>query len=242
MAYSYDLHIHSCLSPCGDGDMTPNNIVGMAKLKGLDIIAVCDHNSAMNLSAIAQCAAENDLLLIPGIEVETSEEIHALCYFPSVDQALAFGEMLQSHLPGIPNNVDIFGCQHIMDSNDQIIGEQETLLITATDISIDELPALCREYGGVMVPAHVDKQANSIISNLGFIPEDLPINCIELSKNDTDFAFARAKGLHKQYTLLQSSDAHYLGDIAERTHFVHLAQKNVGAVLDFLQNHRVKNE
>jgi predicted metal-dependent phosphoesterase TrpH len=137
--YFYDLHLHSCLSPCGDNDMTPNNIVNMSALKELDIIAVCDHNSVRNCEAVSKAAKINglDLLVIPGLEVTTSEEIHALVYFSGFEGANDFEhEILKKKRAPVKNNKKIFGDQIIMNELDEIIGEEEHLLINAADISL----------------------------------------------------------------------------------------------------------
>ena len=117
-----DLHIHSCLSPCGDALMTPNNIVGMAFIKQLDAIAVCDHNTARNLPAIKEVADMMNVVLLPGLELTTREEAHMLAYFESVDAALAFSDVIYAHLPPIPNNAKFFGEQQRMNAQDEVIG------------------------------------------------------------------------------------------------------------------------
>ena len=129
-----DLHIHSCLSPCGDLLMTPNNIVGMAFIKQLDAIAVCDHNTAENLPAVKEVADMMGVLLLPGMELTTREEAHMLAYFPDVDSALAFSRFVHEHLPPIANRPEFFGRQVIMNSQDEEVGEEEKLLISALDL------------------------------------------------------------------------------------------------------------
>lgn len=135
-AYAVDLHIHSCLSPCGDEDMTPNNIVNMALLKGLDFIAVTDHNSALNLPAVESLARKAGLGFLPGIEVNTKEEIHVLAYLPDVERALVLDEWIMKHLPPTPNREDFFGEQRILNEEDECVGKLDRLLIHATDLSL----------------------------------------------------------------------------------------------------------
>ncbi len=171
MGLSYDLHIHSCLSPCGDADMTPGNIVGMAKVKGLDVIAVTDHNSCKNCPAVMKFAEEYGILAISGMELTTMEEVHVLCLFPDVDAAMAFDEMVYKRLLPVPNQEDIFGRQEIYDATDSCVGTVPNLLINATDITFDDAYGVVAEYGGVMVPAHIDKKTNSLLSNLGGFEE-----------------------------------------------------------------------
>lgn len=230
-----DLHIHSALSPCGDGDMTPNNIVGMALLKELDFIAVTDHNSAKNLPAVLAVAEGEGICVLPGIEVTTKEEAHVLSYFDNLEAALELDAHLYEHLPKIMNKPDFFGPQYIMDEEDEITGEVDKLLISATDLSVNALYDAVTTLGGVLVPAHVDRKTYSLIASLGFIPPDLAVHTIEVSKaTGFEEALSRFKYL-KKYRLLHSSDAHNLGDIAEREYFIELPDLQRSTLLEFLR-------
>ena len=180
MEYFADLHIHSCLSPCGDEDMTPANICGMAKLKGLDAIAICDHNSARNLPAAQELCDAYGLLLLPGMEITTREEVHLLGYFETVEAALAFGEMLRGHLPNKKNKPQFFGRQLVMNSDDEIIGEEEALLIGATNLPLAEAAAQVTAFGGVPVPAHINRGANGLLINLGLMPPEPFYSTVEV--------------------------------------------------------------
>ena len=159
MKLRYDLHLHSCLSPCGDTDMTPNNIVGMAKLLGYDIIALTDHNSCLNTPAAVKVGQRLGVTVVPGMELCTREEAHVVCLFPTVEAALAFGERVREKSPEILNRPEIFGEQLVLDEEDQVIGKEEKLLIAAADIGIYEVLPLARSYGGTAFPAHVDKDS-----------------------------------------------------------------------------------
>ena len=180
MKLYYDLHIHSCLSPCGDDDMLPSNIVGMAMLKGLDVIAVTDHCSCKNCPAVKALAENYGIVALFGMELTTSEEVHVLCLFDELEKAMSFGEYVSTKYLPVQNEPEIFGRQQIADEDDNIIGEEQTLLINATQIDFDEVFDLCERYGGVMIPAHIDKNANSLLANLGFIPNDSKFTCVEL--------------------------------------------------------------
>lgn len=234
MDLAADLHIHSTLSPCADKDMTPNNIVNMALLKGLDVISVTDHNSAKNLPAICQIAREKDIIVIPGLEVSTKEEIHVLCYFKCLKEALNFGEILYKYIPDIKNNKKYFGEQLIMDVEDKVVGEIEKLLISATSLSINELNNIVHEYKGIMVPAHIDKKAYSIISNLGFIPNDLNINTIEISTKKDIIIVKKKFNFSEKFNIIQSSDAHFLGDISEKDFHIKTKSMNIQNIFNFL--------
>lgn len=222
MKYAVDLHIHSALSPCAHEDMTPNNIVNMAVMKGLDAIALTDHNSGANLEAVSICARNQGLVFIPGMEVESCEEIHLISLLPDLKSALKLHEIVYEALPAIQNRKDIFGSQYIMDENDQIIGEEKRLLVTATSLTADEVFSLVTSLGGAVIPAHVDRSSYSMISNLGLIPEELKIKYLEISKNCDRYAYRAAHPELDGYKLIRSSDAHYLGDILERESMIEI--------------------
>ncbi len=229
MKLFYDLHIHTALSPCGDNDMTPNNVVNMSIIKGLDMIAVTDHNTCGNAEALIKVAGDN-LLVIPGMEIETAEEIHVVSYFPDLDSAKMAEEEVKAHLPKIKNQTHIYGNQYYMDENDEILGEEENLLVTATNLSFNEAFELVRKYGGVPVPAHIDRSSYSVLSNIGFIPDDLSIKTLEITPPRRNFL----QKDYENYNILSSSDAHYLENISEREFSIDINAKNVKAFLDFL--------
>ena len=170
--YYYDLHTHSCLSPCGSEENTPTNIAGMAKLAGLDIIALTDHNSSKNCPAFFEAARAYGIVPVAGMELTTSEDIHAVCLFENLEDAMRFDREIDSRRMKIPNRPDIFGEQVILDSDENVIGRVDSLLTVATDISIDGLREITECFNGVCYPAHIDRDANGIIAVLGTIPED----------------------------------------------------------------------
>ena len=225
-----DLHIHSCLSPCGDSLMTPNNIVGMAFIKQLDVIAVCDHNSARNLPAIAEAAAMMNVLLLPGMELTTREEAHMLCYFRDVDTCLAFSDRIRSHLPPIPNNERFFGRQQIMNAQDEEIGVEERLLISALDLGFEECERLIHEAGGLCVPAHINRGSNGVLNALGFLPAGARYDALEISK-----AVPWPEIDTSAYRVLHSSDAHYLENILEPEFAIEAYERSVDAIFDAIQ-------
>lgn len=229
MSFYYDLHIHSALSPCGDEDMTPNNIVNMAYIKGLDVIAITDHNSCRNARAV-MTAGKNKVKVIPGMEVTTSEEVHALCYFPDIDAAEDMGEFIYRHMQGVKNNPEIFGRQLVMNEDDEIIGEEENLLVNAVNLDIYEVSAATKSRGGLFVPAHIDKSSYSITSNLGFLPPDLEVDGLEISERGLEKYF----NTYVDYGILTSSDAHYLENIAEQNRELGKNDKLAQKILEFL--------
>lgn len=200
-----DLHLHSCLSPCGDDEMSPFDLVGMAKLNGLGLIALTDHNSAKNTPAAAAAAEEYGIGFIPGLEVNTSEDIHCIALFPDTKSALAFGEVIYDALPDIRNDPDIFGHQLIVHP-DSTTQEETKLLITGCGISILELPSLTERFGGLCWPAHVDRESNGLFAVLGMWPEDLHVRAAEIRS-------VRPDGIPDRMHLIQASDAHRFADM-----------------------------
>lgn len=235
MKLSYDLHIHSCLSPCGDDDMLPSNIVGMAALKGLDVIAVTDHCSCKNCPAVEKLAAAYGIVALFGMELTTQEEVHVLCLFDNVTAAMDFGELVRSYYQPILNNPEIFGKQQVVNEDDEIIGEEETLLINATDIRFDEVFGLTEKYGGVMIPAHIEKKANSLLSNLGFVPEDSRFPCFEMKHIGYLDELCEKHPYLKKSRVITNSDAHYLEYINEPVNFIEARERTAQAVLEALK-------
>ncbi len=217
--YYYDLHIHSCLSPCGDDDMTPNNIAGMGTLNGLNIMALTDHNTCKNCPAFFKAAKKNGIIPVAGMELTTAEDIHAVCLFPELEGAMEFDAFIQKHRILIPNRTDIFGFQQIMDENDEVIGEEPNLLSNATDIMIDDAYDIVLSKGGICYPAHVDREANGIIATLGTFPEYSAFKVAEFHDGDKiDDYEAKYSGLNGKMKVV-SSDAHFLWDIKEKREY-----------------------
>lgn len=212
MSLIYDLHIHTAASPCGDRTMTPNNIVNMSLLKGLQVIAITDHQTVANCEAVMAVGREKGLIVIPGIEIECMEEFHLIALFPTLDEAKEIAGWINDRLPKIKNRKDLFGEQLILNEQDEVKGEIEQLLLTATQISVDELVKEVRRKHGIIYPAHIDRKSYSIISNLGSIPTELGFNSIEISQQAL---LKDYQNNYTKYTVLQSSDAHYLNDISE---------------------------
>lgn len=207
-----DLHIHTCLSPCGDWDMSPRAVVEKSKAAGLDIIAVCDHNSAENAAAVMRMGKKTGLFVLPGLEICSKEEVHILALFADIGSALAMQEKVQSHLSGV-NRPDYFGYQIIADENDEVIGESDKMLIGASTLSLQKIVEKTHQLGGLSIAAHVDRPAFGIISQLGFIPPDLPLDAAEVSYRMPLHEAGKKIPAVSHLPLLTSSDAHYPNDI-----------------------------
>ena len=226
-----DLHIHSALSPCGDNDMTPNNIVNMAVLCGLNIIAITDHNSIGNVASAMKVAETLPITVVPGMELETSEEAHFVCLFPTLEKAAGFHSWLTQFRMPVQNRPEIFGDQLYLNEKDEPVGTEDLLLVTAATCSIYEALPIARGFGAAVIPAHVDKSAFSIIASLGTIPEDLGFTTVELSKNTTrEEALANFPYLDK-YRIITNSDSHYLDSFYETQNPIELEAPTADALI-----------
>ncbi len=229
--YTYDLHVHSCLSPCADNDNTPNNLAGMAALNGIQILALTDHNSCRNCPAFFAAAKRYGVVPIPGMELTTAEDIHVVCLFETLEDALAFNDEVDTRRILIPNRKDIFGDQLILDENDEVAGEEEHLLSNATTISLDEAPELVKQYGGVCYPAHIDREANGVIAVLGTFPESPVFPAAELHFPKNLESYPEEFPILKGKRLVVSSDAHYLGDLREENERIDLEDEPYSSAL-----------
>lgn len=235
ISLSYDFHIHSCLSPCGDDDMTPANIVGMAVVKELDVIALTDHNSCKNCPAFLKIAKEHGIIAIPGMELCTAEEVHVVCLFQNLDDAMNFDEYIYKQLIYIPNEEAIFGKQQIYDEKDNIIGNEPNLLINATNIPFHHVYELVKQFHGIMIPAHIDKNANSLLSNLGFVPPESKFTCFELKDMGKLHHLRKVNPYLENCKIITNSDAHYLEHINEPVNYIYSKSRDIKDIFDTLK-------
>ena len=228
--YYYDLHTHSCLSPCADDDNTPNNLAGMATLNGIGIMALTDHNTCKNCPAFFTAAKRYGIIPIAGMELTTAEDIHIVCLFEELEAALTFDNMLDSYRTPFKNRVDIFGEQLILDGEDNVIGREENFLPVATAIALENAVKLVRDYGGICYPAHIDREANGIIATLGTIPEQPHFSCVEFHDADKREEYKQRYSLGDK-RIVVSSDAHYLTDIREENDFFEIDDEPYSSAL-----------
>ena len=219
--YYYDLHTHSCLSPCADDDNTPNNLVGMAKLAGIDILALTDHNSAKNCPALFEAAESYGIIPIAGMELTTSEDIHVICLFEHLSDALLFDEEISRHRMQIENRPDIFGRQLVLDGQDNILYEEKLLLSFATDVSLEDVPTLVESFGGIAYPAHIDRDANGVIAILGTFPKTPEFDNVEIHDGEKIAEYKEKYKLCDKRFII-SSDAHYLTDLKDGENYIEL--------------------
>ena len=213
--YYYDLHIHSCLSPCADNDNTPNNIAGMAKLSELDIVALTDHNSVKNCSAFFEAAQRYGIVPIAGMELTTSEDIHMICLFERLSDALVFGDEIDKRRMPVKNRPEIFGDQLILDGEDNLIGKEDNLLSVATDLSVEGLVPFVKGFGGICYPAHIDRDSNGIVAILGTLPDSLGFSVVEFRDAKNVETYGERFDLSDK-TIVTDSDAHFLTGIRDK--------------------------
>ena len=218
-----DLHIHSCLSPCGDEEMRPCAIVKKALAMGLDMIAICDHNSAENVAAFMSAGLENGLTVLPGMEVTSKEEIHLLALFNRREDCMIFQNLIYQNLLG-ENVEEVFGCQTMVNEKDETIGTNRKMLIGATLLPLEQIVSVVGSLRGVTIASHIDRQAFGLLSQLGFIPKGLSLDGLEISSRTSKEEAQKRFHAYRHYSFVRFSDAHYLEDIGKNiTHFL-LAQ------------------
>ncbi len=230
-----DLHIHTCLSPCAELDMYPRAVVRKALEKRLDIIGICDHNTAENAGYVQRAADGLPLTVLPGMEVTSREEVHTLALFENIFQLERFQKLVYAHLPG-ENDEDVFGCQAIVNDHDEVEGFNSRLLIGATDLPLQEIIDHIHREGGIAIASHVDRESFSVISQLGFIDPSFAFDALEFTPR-LGIAGARAKFPELEgYPFLTSSDAHFLPDIGRAWTEMRIAEASFRELCLALQN------
>jgi PHP family Zn ribbon phosphoesterase len=210
--YVAELHVHTVVSPCAAVEMIPPLIVRTALENGINLIAITDHNSSANVEAVQKAAQGTELTVLPGMELQTSEEVHLLCLFDTSDQIESFQMLVDDRLPPIENNIDYFGEQFVVDETGEFIRRETQLLLVSARLSLEEAVQSVSQLGGIAIPAHVNRKVFSLIANLGFVPSNLPVDALEISRHISP-ADAREKYPQlRNYTLVQDGDAHFLNE------------------------------
>ncbi|RUT78665.1 PHP domain-containing protein [Ancylomarina longa] len=220
--YRADLHTHTVLSPCGDLEMSPVNIVRKAKERAIDILGITDHNSTLHAPLIRKLAEKEGIMVLMGAEVTTREEVHCLCFFENEECLSEFQYYLEENLPNIPNDIKHFGYQVMVNEKEEIIKEIENLLVSGLKKGINDIEKMVHQLNGLFIPAHVNKMQNSVISQLGFLPPDLNVDALEISRHITKREFLKKNKYLNAYTFIQSSDAHYIENIGDAVSKFHL--------------------
>jgi hypothetical protein len=213
MPFRADFHLHTVLSPCGDLGMSPTALVEQAHLMGLKIIGITDHNSTRHARLVRELAAKKDIFTLCGAEVTSKEEAHLLCFMPDGKKLDMLQNYIDTYLQKVENNVKFFGEQLLVNEYEEILEEETYLLINAIDQDVNQISDFVLSNGGIFIPAHVDRQAFSLTSQLGFIPPDLQCDALEVSKHSNVKQVVEQFGYVKDYSFIRSSDAHYINDI-----------------------------
>ncbi len=214
--YSADLHVHTVLSPCGDLDMSPANIVEAAARKRIDILGIADHNHTKHCALIRKMAEQKGIFVLGGAEVTTREEIHCLAFFENNELLEEFQQYLETYLPLINNRPEVFGHQVVVDEEEMIVEEIGPLLISGIEQSLEQVEEKVHSLGGLFIPAHIDRPSFSLMSQLGFIPPGLKADALEISANTTA---EQIIGLYPElgsYSFIGNSDAHHPAQIGKR--------------------------
>jgi PHP family Zn ribbon phosphoesterase len=231
---SVDLHLHTVLSPCAEIEMIPPLIVQRALDLGLDLIAVTDHNSADNVQAVMEAAEHaatrgSALTVLPGMEVTTREEAHMLCLFDALEQALQFQTVVHAALPDLGNKADLFGAQFVVDDTGRHIRTEERLLATASSLSVEQVVSYANSLGGICLPAHIDRPRFSILASLGFVPPELDIAGVEISRLTTTQKLVQLSAVFARWGTIMDSDAHRLSEMAVRAR-IRIAEPSVAEI------------
>jgi len=227
--FKADLHIHTCLSPCADLGMSPGAILEQAARQGLDLIGISDHNSCENALAVMRAGRDRDLKVLPGMEVTSKEEVHILALFDTIESALRLQETVYTHLEG-ENDPEAFGLQVIVDEHHDVLGFSTRLLAGATKLSVDQVVELIHSLGGLAIASHIDRETFGIIGQLGFIPEELELDALELSPNTDLEEAAHRFPEYAGMAFVQSSDAHFPEDIGKVSTALLLAEPTTAEI------------
>ena len=227
MRIKYDLHIHSALSPCADDNMTPSNIVGFAKLQGLDAVAIADHNAIANVKVAMDVGDAFDVVVVPAMELQTAEDIHILCLFESLEDLQSFYNCI--NFADIQNRAEIFGEQLILDEDDNILGKEQRMLLVASGVSVEEVVSLAKQHNGIAVAAHVDREENGMVAILGTVTEDFSV--VEISATATKQIQCYTTGRK----VITNSDAHTLEDIGVADGELEVVERSAKGILQALR-------
>jgi 3',5'-nucleoside bisphosphate phosphatase len=199
--------------------MIPPLIVQEAVERGIQVIAITDHNASANIAAVQKAAASSGLIVLPGMEVQTQEEVHVLCLFDTLDQVAAWQSLVDAQLPPLENNPEYFGEQFVVDETGEFVRSETRLLLTAVELSIDAVYQEVNRLGGLAIPAHVDRKAFGLLANLGLVPTEIAVEALEVSRHlsvvEAPKRFPQLRG----YPLIQSGDVHRLGEFLGVNYF-----------------------
>lgn len=208
-----ELHIHTVLSACAGIEMVPPIIVSEAIARGINLIAITDHNASTNAGAVMRAALNTNLTVLPGIELETAEEVHMVCLFPDLEKLAKFQSVVDQNLPPRKNNELFFGAQLEVDSEGSFIRKDRRFLSTSTSLSIEEATVNVTECGGKYFPAHIEREENGILARLGRIPNEIVTPILEISRFTTPEKVLESHPELASKRFIQGGDVHYINDL-----------------------------
>lgn len=217
--YRADLHVHTVLSPCAEIEMLPPLIVNEVLNRGIDLIAITDHNASSNIESVQKAAKDTGITVLPGIELQTKEEVHLLCLFDELFQVEELQEIVNSGLPSLRNRADYFGDQLIVDENGDFVSKEDRLLITSVNLSLEEAFLAVEKIGGLCIPAHVNRKANGLLEILGFVPENVPFLALEVSRHISPKDAKLKYPQLDKFQIIQNGDVHRLSEFVGTTIF-----------------------
>lgn len=236
-----DLHVHTLLSPCAEIEMTPSNIVGHAQQHGIDIVAITDHNACDNVVAALEAAKGTDVTILPGMEVESKEEVHVIVLFEKMRQLKTWEQFIKQHMSGRMNDAERFGAQFIVDADNNFVAEKTEMLLASLTVGVAEITAQAKQLGGICIASHIDRPVYSIISQLGFIPPDVALDAVEVSRNMSVAQAPQRLPTIGCLPIITASDAHVMDDFVRGPKTVfYLEQPTLGEIRQALlaQNQR----
>lgn len=217
--YRAELHVHTVLSPCAEVEMIPPLIIQTAVEHGINLLAITDHNSTANISAVQEAAANSGIVVLPGMELQTKEEVHMLCIFDTLAQALSLQQIIDPLLPPLLNDPEHFGEQFIVDSTGDYIRSEKRLLLASANISLDDAAAEVKSLGGLAIPAHIDRKAYGLLNMLGFVPPEIKFEALEISRFTTVEKLSEKYPSLASYPMIQSGDVHRLEEFLGNCYF-----------------------
>lgn len=234
------MHVHTVLSPCGDVEMSPVAIVETAARRGIDILGITDHNSTKHGLLISKLAREKGIFVLCGAEVTTREEAHCLAFFENLETLASFQKYLDSHLPNIKNDPRYFGYQVVLDEQEMIVEEEERLLISGLEQSLDQVEKEVHRLGGLFIPAHIDRPRFSLTSQLGFVPPGLRADALEISRHTSPEEMVRQFPWIASYAFIRSSDAHHPDQLGSGITIFEMEYRSFGEIRKALhkEDHR----
>lgn len=230
-----ELHIHTVLSPCASVEMIPPIIVSEALQHGINLIAITDHNHTANIRAVQIAAEGTGLTVLPGMELQTREEVHSLCLFDSIEQSQAFQKIVDAHLPELKNNPDFFGEQFVVDFSGDFIRREEQLLIISCDLPLKEACQIVADLGGLLIPAHVDRVKFGLLPVLGLVPTDITLDALEISRHITPQQAREQYPQLKKYRLIQGGDVHFPEEFLGANYF-HIEKPSINELRMAMQH------